>query len=214
MKIELTERQEEILNFIQNHINSKGYSPSLREIGKYFNITSTFGVKRHLDVLTKKGYINSDYNVSRSVTVTNLNRLKGKTDTDLERNKNEVPLIGRVAAGQPILALENIDGYLTIDQRIMKNSGNCFALKVKGDSMINAGIFEEDIVIVMPNKNASNGEIIIALIGEEATVKRFEVSGDKTFLIPENNIYQPIEVTNREDFSIVGKVVGVIRWYN
>ncbi len=214
MKIELTERQEEILNFIQNHINSKGYSPSLREIGKHFNITSTFGVKRHLDVLTKKGYINSDYNVSRSVTVTNLNRLKGKTDTDLERNKNEVPLIGRVAAGQPILALENIDGYLTIDQRIMKNSGNCFALKVKGDSMINAGIFEEDIVIVMPNKNASNGEIIIALIGEEATVKRFEVSGDKTFLIPENNIYQPIEVTNREDFSIVGKVVGVIRWYN
>jgi repressor LexA len=80
--------------------------------------------------------------------------------------------------------------------------------------MINAGIYEDDIVIVAPNKNVLNGEIIIALIGDEATVKRFEVNGDKTFLIPENNIYQPIDVTYREDFSVVGKVVGVIRWYN
>lgn len=213
MKNGLTERQEEILNYLQNYINNKGYAPSLREIGKHFNISSTFGVKRHLDALTKKGYINSDYNISRSVTVVDLNRQKNKTEDDFENN-NEVPIIGRVAAGQPILAVENIDGYLTVDQRIKKNFANCFALKVKGDSMINAGIYEDDVVIVAPNKNALNGEIVIALIGDEATVKRFEAIGDKTFLIPENNKYQPIDVTYREDFSIVGKVVGVIRWYN
>jgi len=213
MKNGLTDRQEEILNFLQNYINTKGYAPSLREIGKHFNIVSTFGVKRHLDALTKKGYINSDYNISRSVTVVDLNRQKIKIDNDQENN-NEVPIIGRVAAGQPILSFENIDGYLSVDQRIKRNFADCFALKVKGDSMINAGIYEDDIVIVAPNKNVLSGEIIIALIGDEATVKRFEVNGDKTFLIPENNIYQPIDVTYKEDFSVVGKVVGVIRWYN
>jgi len=213
MKNVLTDRQEEILNFLQDYINTKGYAPSLREIGKHFNIVSTFGVKRHLDALTKKGYINSDYNISRSVTVVDLNRQKIKIDNELE-NQSEVPIIGRVAAGQPILSFENIDGYLSVDQRIKRNFIDCFALKVKGDSMINAGIYEDDIVIVAPNKNVISGEIIIALIGDEATVKRFEVNGDKTFLIPENNIYQPIDVTYREDFSVVGKVVGVIRWYN
>ncbi|MCX6149203.1 MAG: transcriptional repressor LexA [Ignavibacteriales bacterium] len=214
MKNELTERQEEVLNFIKEHLNEKGYPPTLREIGKRFNIVSTFGVKRHLDALGKKGKINVDSNISRSITIVNLNQLKAKEEKELQRSPNEIPIVGRVAAGLPILAVENIDGYLTIDQRIVKNSKNCFALKVKGDSMINAGLFEDDIVVVSPQKYASNGEIIIALLGDDATVKRFEVRGYETFLVPENVKYTAIQVNDREDFSIIGKVVGVIRWYN
>jgi len=214
MKNQLTDRQQEIFEFIQSHLNEKGYPPTLREIGKQFSIVSTFGVKRHLDALTKKGYINVENNISRAVTIVNLNRHKERSDTEILNSINEVPIVGRVAAGPAILAIENIDGYITIDKRITKNSGNCFALKVKGDSMINAGLFEDDVVIVNPQKNAANGDIIIALLGDEATIKRFEVRGNEIFLIPENAKYKPIRVNNREDFSIVGKVVGIIRWYN
>ncbi len=214
MKNELTDRQESILAFIQEHLNEKGYPPTLREIGKKFNIASTFGVKRHLDALTKKGYINVENNISRAVTIVNLNRQKERNEVEILKTVNEVPIVGRVAAGPAILAIENIDGYITIDKRITKNSRNCFALKVKGDSMINAGLFEDDIVIVNPQRAAANGDIIIALLGDEATIKRFEIRGNNTFLIPENVKYKPIQVSNREDFSIIGKVVGIIRWYN
>jgi|WetSurMetagenome_2_1015567.scaffolds.fasta_scaffold183700_1 repressor LexA len=214
MKNQLTEKQELILGFIQEHLNKKGYPPTLREIGKQFNIASTFGVKRHLDALIKKGYINVGNNISRAVTIVNFNHQKERSEAEILKNINEVPIIGRVAAGPAILAIENIDGYITIDSRITKNSRNCFALKVKGDSMINAGLFEDDIVIVSPQKIAANGDIIIALLGDEATIKRFEIRGMETFLIPENIKYKPISVNNREDFSIIGKVVGIIRWYN
>jgi repressor LexA len=214
MKNQLTERQETILNFIQAHLNQKGYSPTLREIGKRFNIASTFGVKRHLDALSKKGYINVENKISRALTIVNLNRQKENTEMEIQKNIDEVPIVGRVAAGYPILAIENIEGYVTVDKRISKSNNNCFALKVKGDSMINAGLFEDDIVIVYPQKIAMNGDIIIALLGDEATIKRFEIRGNETFLIPENVKYTAIPVNNREDFSIIGKVIGVIRWYN
>jgi repressor LexA len=214
MKNQLTDRQEEIFNFIQYHLNEKGYPPTLREIGKRFNIASTFGVKRHLDALVKKGYLSIENNISRAVTIVNLNRQKSENEMEVQRNLNEIPIIGRVAAGQPILAIENIDGYLTIDKRIVRSFKNCFALKVKGDSMINAGLYEDDVVIVYPQRTAINGDIIIALLGDEATVKRFERRGSETFLIPENVKYTAIPVNNREDFSIIGKVIGVIRWYN
>lgn len=210
MKDKLTERQEAILAFIQEHITTKGYPPSLREIGKFFNIASTFGVKRHIDALVKKGFLNSTNNISRSLSLVNSHEEKAETNP----NQLEIPIVGRVAAGMPILAVENIDGNMVIDARFAKNATGCFALKVKGDSMINAGILEDDLVVISPANSAFNGDIVIALLGDEATVKRFERRGDQIYLIPENNNYPPITVNNREDFSIIGKVVGVIRWFS
>lgn len=209
MKNKLTDRQESILAFIQEHIAAKGYPPTLREIGKNFQISSTFGVKRHIDALIKKGFLNSGNNINRSLSLVNT-----PEDKIVPLPEYEIPIIGRVAAGRPILALENIEGNMVIDPRMAKNTTGCFALKVKGDSMINAGIMEDDLVVISPSKNALNGDIVIALLGDEATVKRFERKGDQIFLIPENNNYAPIPVNNREDFSIIGKVVGVIRWFS
>jgi len=210
MKSKLTDRQEAILTFIQEHITEKGYSPTLREIGKNFDISSTFGVKRHIDALVKKGFLNTGNNISRSLSLVNCQEEKPAVTP----NDYEIPIVGRVAAGMPILAVENIEGNMVVDPRFSKNGTGCFALKVKGDSMINAGILEDDVVVVSPSKNALNGDIVIAMLGDEATVKRFERKGDQIYLIPENNNYPPIPVNNREDFSIIGKVVGVIRWFS
>jgi repressor LexA len=210
MKTKLTDRQEEILSFIQEHLTLKGFPPTLREIGKKFNIASTFGVKRHLDALVKKGYLNVGTNISRALSIINLKENKNETIQQL----CEIPIVGRVAAGMPILAVENIEGNFIVDPGMVKNASDCFALRVKGDSMINAGIYEGDLLIVSPRQNAMNNDIVIALLGDEATVKRFEKRGDQVFLIPENNKYAPILVQNREDFSIVGKVIGVFRLFN
>jgi repressor LexA len=204
----LTEKQEKILNFIREYRAENGYPPTLREIGNQFGIASTFGVKRHLDALVKKGFINIESNASRGIKFT-----RNQEEEDIISGIRRIPVIGRVAAGTPILAMENIEGSIIIDPALSK-SGNCFALKVKGDSMINAGIFEGDLVIVNPQTNASNNEIIVARIEDEVTVKRFERSRDRMQLIPENDSYKPIDVTGRESFSIIGKVVGVLRWMN
>ncbi len=217
MKKQMTDRQEEILNFIRQFLEESGYPPTLREIGKKFGISSTFGVKRHLDALQKKGYLNIESNASRGIS------FMKEDPADIRGNNNiiegpqgfgRVPIIGRVAAGSPILAVENIEGSVIIDNSFLKRSDDCFALRVKGDSMINAGIFEGDLVIVHPQKNAVNGEIVVALLDDEATVKKFEMKGSAVRLIPENNKYQPIEVTGDKEFSLIGKVVGVVRWLN
>ena len=217
MKKQLTDRQEEILNFIKQFLEGTGYPPTLREIGKKFNIASTFGVKRHLDALVKKGYLNIESNASRGITVhkdvdAGLNILSSFSGPAQDFRK--IPIIGRVAAGSPILAVENIEGSIVIDSSFMKKSEDCFALKVKGDSMVNAGIFENDLVIISPQKDASNGDIVVALIDDEATVKTYEQKNNKIKLIPENDKYQPIEISGLREFSIVGKVVGVVRWLN
>lgn len=216
MKKELTERQEEILKFIEEFRDNSGYPPTLREIGKKFDISSTFGVKRHLDALVKKGYLTLESNTSRGIALT-----KEKNDAAgslmkfarQDETSYQIPIIGRVAAGSPITAIENIEGSIVIDPMLMRKSSNCFALKVKGDSMINAGIFDGDIVIVNPQAEALNFEIIVAIIQGEATVKRFEKKNNVVQLIPENPNYSPIVVTERDDFSIAGKVVGVIRTF-
>ncbi len=216
MKKQLTDRQEEILSFIEQFLESNGYPPTLREIGKKFEIASTFGVKRHLDALVKKGYLKIEGFASRGITLLhqNGNQETGKEFSfRSERVSIEIPIIGRVAAGVPMLATENIEGNIVIDSSFLKKSDDCFALKVKGDSMINAGIFEEDILIVQKSKQANNGEIIVAMIDDEATVKRFELKNNKIRLLPENNSYQPIEVNDSKEFSIIGKVAGVIRWF-
>ena len=212
MKNDLTQRQKNILDFIQEYISFNGYPPTYREIGKQFGITSTFGVKRHIDALIKKGFLNSESNTSRTLSLTDLNSVnhKGK----LIPESLPIPIVGRVAAGYPVLAEENIEGTLSIDASLIKRRKNCFGLKVRGDSMIEAGIFEGDIVIVNQQKDAMNGDIVIALLGDESTLKRFEINKNEVHLIPANKKYSKIILKNREDFTIIGKVLGVFRWYN
>jgi repressor LexA len=208
----LTDRQEDILNFIKDYTDFNGFPPTYREIGKHFDISSTFGVKRHLDALSKKGYLNVEGNVSRALTLTNIGSSITRGGSSIELI--ELPVVGRVAAGQPILAQENIEGTIALQSSLIRNKSEAFGLKVKGDSMIEAGIFEGDIVIINPQKNADNGEIIVAMLEDEATLKRYELKNGTVYLKPENQNYSPIVVKNREDFSIIGKVLGVFRWYN
>lgn len=210
MKKELTARQQEIFDFIQKYVEINGYPPTYREIGTKFEIASTNGVKRHLDALVKKGFMTMESNQGRTLSL---------VETDLENkqgnlNSFEIPIVGRVAAGYPILAEENIEGTLAIDASLISSKANCFGLKVRGDSMINAGIFEGDLVIVDQGHNVKKGDIVVALLHDEATLKRYDRKDDKIFLVPENQNYSPIEVSNKEDFSIVGKIIGVFRFYN
>jgi repressor LexA len=215
MKNQLTDRQQEILTFISQFREENGYPPTLREIGKRFGISSTFGVKRHLDALVKKGYLNIESNASRGIS--HIHNVNSGTNMDfgkIDELFRKVPVVGRVAAGFPILAIENIEGSVVIDSSFMKKSDDCFALKVKGDSMINAGIYEGDLVIVSPGKESVNGDTIVAQLNDEVTVKTLEKKNNKIRLIPENPNYSPIEVDDKKEFSIVGKVIGVIRWLN
>ena len=215
MKNTLTERQTDILTFIHQFREENGYPPTLREIGKKFGISSTFGVKRHLEALVKKGFLTIESNASRGINLLHLDGDESKAEV-IEKNDlfDKVPIIGRVAAGSPILAMENIEGSIVIDSAFVKKSENCFALKVKGDSMINVGIFEDDMVIVQPSTEVNNGDIVVARIFDEVTVKTYQKKNDKISLIPENPKYNPIQIDETIEFSIVGKVTGVVRWIN
>jgi len=215
MKNKLTDRQEEILTFIKQFTVESGYPPTLREIGKHFQISSTFGVKRHLEALVKKGFINIESNASRGISLVKKN-FDDNTDTNwnYENAFVKIPVVGRVAAGVPITAIENLESSLIIDPSFLKKTEDAFALRVKGDSMINAGINDRDLVIVSPYEQAKNGDIVVAMLNDEATVKKFELVNNKIRLIPENNAYNPIEVNIYDDFKLVGKVKGVVRWLN
>ena len=215
MKDKLTDRQEEILLFIKQFTLESGYPPTLREIGKHFQISSTFGVKRHLEALVKKGFINIESNASRGISF-----IRKNSEDFIDRSVREddtfvkIPIIGRVAAGLPINAIENLEGSLVVDPSFLKKAEDAFALRVKGDSMINAGINDKDLVIVSPKEQARNGDIVVAMLNDEATVKKFEFINNKIRLIAENNSYLPIEVKNEDDFKLIGKVKGVVRWLN
>lgn len=212
LEVELTSRQEEILKFIHDFIESNGFPPSYREIGTHFNITSTFGVKRHLDALIKKGFINIDSKSNRSISLTETSQLK--FNSKKENNSIEIPIIGRVAAGYPILSEQNIEGTLFIDSSLIKRGNNYFGLKVRGESMIEDGIFEGDTVIVKSQSDANNNEIVIAMVDKDTTVKRYKRSKSKIELIPANKDFETITITPTNEFSILGKVVGVYRTYN
>jgi len=215
MKNKLTERQEDILTFIKQFTLESGYPPTLREIGKHFQISSTFGVKRHLEALVKKGFINIESNASRGISL-----IRKNSEDFLDRSIRDddafvkIPVIGRVAAGIPINAVENLEGSLVVDPSFLKKAEDAFALRVKGDSMINAGINDKDLVIVSPREQAKNGDIVVAMLNDEATVKKFEFINNKIRLIAENNAYLPIEVKREDDFKLIGKVKGVVRWLN
>lgn len=214
MSKELTERQESILNFIRQFVQETGYPPTLREIGRNFGISSTFGVKRHLEALVKKGFLNIETNASRGITLLKNTLTLEKPIPAADDLFVKIPVVGRVAAGLPVLAVENIDGSMIIDSSFIKNAINTFALKVQGDSMINAGIKEGDFVIVSQEVNPKSGDIIVALLEDEATIKRLLVKNGQIILYPENENYKPILINEMESFKIVGKVRGVFRWIN
>lgn len=214
MKNKLTDRQKEILDFIQKFINENGFPPTLREIASNFGMASTFGVKRHLDALKKKGYLKIESFASRAITLNKLSSA-GESDSNFINTKViSIPVVGRVAAGSPILSEENLQGTIAIDSNFFRNNKDCFALKVTGDSMINAGIFDGDLVIVNPNEKVSQHDIVVARVDDEITVKNYEKKNNKVFLIPQNDNYEPITVTERNNFSLIGKVIGVLRWFN
>ena len=196
----LTARQKAIYDFLVKTIRDKGFAPSIHEIGKQFKIASTNGVSDHLKALEKKGYIRRVG--KRAIEVVNA---LGKTVLSATR---EVPVLGKVAAGKPLLSEENFEGYVTIPDDL--GSGKLFALQVKGDSMIEAGILEGDRVIVKQQGTAENGEIVCALINGEATLKRFFKKNGVITLKAENEKYPPITVSEGE-FRIAGRVVGLLR---
>jgi SOS regulatory protein LexA len=196
----LTARQKEIYDFLLKMIREKGYAPSIPEIGVKFKIVSTNGVSDHLKALEKKGYIRRVG--KRAIEVLSM---LGKPMLTAVR---EIPILGRVPAGKPFLSEENVEGLLTITNDM--GSGKLFALQVKGDSMIDAGILEGDRVIVKQQGAAENGEIVCALIEGEATLKRFYKKNGVITLKAENEKYPPITVSQGE-FRILGKVVGLMR---
>lgn len=216
MKTNLTERQREILDFITQFRDANGYPPTLREIGSKFGISSTFGVKRHLEALQKKGYLTVESNASRGISIVDSGEEVKKVADELPENREfrKIPVVGRVAAGVPITAAENVEGSIVMDSNYFRGQEQVFSLQVKGDSMIEAGIFEGDYVVVSSDREVVNHDIVVGIIDGEATVKRFHRKDGYTALMPENKNYAPIDVTGNENFVIAGKVIGVVRWFN
>ena len=202
-KGKISAKQEEILEYIKAQTLQRGYPPAVREICDAVHLKSTSSVHSHLETLEKNGYIRRDPTKPRAIEIIddNFNLVR--------REVVNVPLVGTVAAGQPILAVENVDGYFPIPAEFMPNEQS-FMLKVKGDSMINAGILPGDLVVVRRQQTANSGEIVVALIEDEATVKRLALRNGQIWLMPENDAYSPIDGSNAQ---ILGKVAAVVRRY-
>ena len=199
----ITQKQQEILDYIKDEILSKGYPPAVREICEAVNLKSTSSVHSHLETLEKNGYIRRDPTKPRAIEI---------CDDSFQMVRTEMvsmPVVGQVAAGQPILAQQNIDSYFPIPaDRVPR--GESFILNVKGDSMINAGIFNGDQILVNVCNTANNGDIVVALIDDSATVKTFYKEDGHIRLQPENDTMDPIIV---EICQILGKVFGVMRFF-
>lgn len=195
-------KQSEIYEFIKNQVNTKGYPPSVREICEAVNLSSTSTVHGHLTRLEKKGLIRRDPTKPRAIEL-----------LQEPHNKKEminIPIIGKVTAGVPILAQESIEDYLTIPLDFVNSTNELFILKVQGDSMIEAGIHDKDLAIIEKTSIASNGDIVVALIENEATIKTFFKEDEHIRLQPENSTMEPIIV---DDCKILGKLSGIYRKY-
>jgi len=204
MAAPLTDRQREVLEHIATSIRHSGIVPSIREIGHALGMRSPSTVHQHLTALERKGYIKRYGDRMRVMEVLDRRILPHGEEVA------HLPLIGRVSAGVPILAEENIEEMIPVPRKMVGwQDDNCFLLTVRGDSMINAGIHPSDLVIVRSQRTAQPGEIVVALLGDEATVKRLQFEGPRPCLMPENPRYAPIF----DEFEIIGKVVGLMRKY-
>lgn len=194
----MNDRARQILLYVQRSSRERGIPPTIREIGKAFGIASTNGVRYYLSMLEKEGHLKRSSRISRGILAATPARATG------------IPILGRVAAGQPILAEESLDGRLE-PAEMFGDVGGLFALRVRGDSMIDAGILPDDYVIVRKQEQADRGEIIVALLEDEATVKYYEPRGDSIELVAANPRYTPIVVSPDQTFRILGVVRGVVR---
>lgn len=200
----LTEKQKQILELIGRHVKERGFPPTMQELADELGIRSKNAIFKHLASLESKGFIQRHGGgTARGITVLHPMGLPHQAHAD------NVPVLGRIAAGAPILAEQNIERYVAVPDYLTGGGGSYFALRVQGDSMIDAGIYEGDLVIVRSTQQAANGDIVVALTGEEATVKRLMLSGDSMYLKPENPAYAPIPLS--QAWSIQGKVVALIR---
>ena len=199
----ISKKQTEILEYIKSQILNKGYPPSVRDICEAVDLKSTSSVHSHLETLEKNGYIRRDPTKPRAIEIIddNFNLVR--------REVVNVPIVGKVAAGQPILAVENVESYFPIPMEFMPNE-QCFMLKVQGESMINAGIFDGDTLLVEQCHAAHNGDMVVALVDDSATVKTFYREADHIRLQPENDTMEPILVP---DCQMLGKVFGVFRFF-
>ncbi len=202
MYSDLSDRQRNILEFIKYQIKTVGYPPSVREIGKAVGLKSSSTVHNHLIQLEEKGYLKRDPSKPRAIIP-----IEPENVSELITESIDLPVVGNVAAGSPILAEENIEEYLPIPINFI-GSGSHFILKVKGDSMINVGIIDGDYLIVRQQNHASNGEIIVAIVENEATVKRFFKMDNHIELRPENSLMKPMIF---DDIEIAGKITGLLR---
>jgi len=200
---DLSDRQEQILHYIRKVSRERNYPPSVREIGQAVGLSSSSTVHNHLNQLERRGLIRRDPSKSRTVQL-----VEGAEYEQLRRNAVPVPVIGNVAAGIPILAEQNIEDHLLLSPDLAGEGW--FALRVRGDSMINAGILEGDLVLVQPQQDAPDGTIIVALVEDEATVKRLDRASGRVRLIAENPAYEPIEPAQ---VAMVGTVKGLVRTY-
>ena len=204
MKNELTIKQKKVLHFLKNHLQEKGFPPTLREIASHFGLRGPKAPQKTLQTLEKKGYIRRVPGGSRAIEML-IPPLVHKSQI------LSLPIVGRVRAGEPILAIENIEGYINLDQSLV-SSDDVFLLRVQGDSMIDAHIQNGDFALVKPQPNAENGEIVVALVDDEATIKRIFKKRDLIRLEPANPNMEPIIVKKGERrVTIVGKVVGIFR---
>ena len=199
----ISKKQSEILEYIKEQTLHRGFPPAVREICEAVNLKSTSSVHSHLETLEKNGYIRRDPTKPRAIEILD------DTFNLIRREMANVPLVGRVAAGEPILAEQNIENYFPIPVEMLPNS-ETFMLTVRGESMINAGIFEGDYVLVEQTKVVNNGDMVVALIEDGATVKTFYKEEGIIRLQPENDTMEPIIVKNVE---ILGKVIGVFRFF-
>ncbi len=199
----ITKKQSEILEYIKSQILNKGYPPSVRDICEAVQLKSTSSVHSHLETLEKNGYIRRDPTKPRAIEIIddNFNLVR--------REVVNVPIVGRVAAGQPILAVENVESYFPIPMEFMPND-QCFMLTVQGESMVNAGIFDGDTILVAQQQTAKNGDIVVALVDDSATVKTYYKEEGHIRLQPENDSMVPIIVP---DCMILGRVFGVFRFF-
>jgi repressor LexA len=219
----LTKRQEQTLDFIRRSINERGYPPTLREIGEHMGIRSTNGVNDHLRALERKGYLRREDMKSRALKLVDAentltqnvpeNDASPTVEDAADEHMVEVQILGRVAAGLPLLAEENVIDTVRIDRMLVRGGRDVFGLRVTGDSMIEAGIFSGDYIFVRKQSNADRGDIVVALIGDEATVKHYYPERDYVRFQPANSKMAPILV-RASDFRptmLLGKVVGVYR---
>lgn len=199
----ISAKQKEILEYIKSQILERGFPPAVRDICEAVHLKSTSSVHSHLETLEKNGYIRRDPTKPRAIEILD------DTFNLLRREVTNVPILGRVAAGEPIFAEQNIENYFPIPVEMLPNSAT-FMLKVRGESMVNAGILDGDMVLIKECSDASNGDMVVALIEDSATVKTFYKEEDHIRLQPENDFMDPIIV---DDVAILGKVIGVFRFF-